>query len=703
MISRISFIPSISIVAAIFLSGCGGGSTSTTTSTTPSVSVTAPATSVDGTDTVKLSATVTNDTKNAGVTWAVSGGGALSSTTTSAATYTAPATTSTAQTVTVTATSIADTAVSNSVTLTIPATLKITTTDAQLTTAAGTAFSVQLNATGGITPYSWTLPTTTTLPSGWTLSSTGLLTGPSAASNWSGAFDFTVDLADSGTATPLTASAPLAVTVTPAVSVAHNSYLSGTWVCSINGYFDADGARWAALASFQADGNGNLSAGVIDENSRDFTAPLSGTLTGSYSVDADNNGLLTSNITWNNNTTSTNSFAIALNNFAGPTASIFRMIESDDAGTTPSGQHGEAVCELANTAAFDANTLSGNSFVFSESGETSKGIPQRHVGILSADNGQLSGIIEGANLADNAPESDTLSGTYTAPDANTGRFTATTVVTNSANGAITNGQVVFYIYDANNIYRLQTAANGGLQWGTLNRQTAKSYTSAILDGPFVTQGQGYEITDNSKSGDLSYLDQGTADGAGNLTINQSYMNTSGSYQSGQQNGQTAALTFDSSNPGRATFTPSAGGFGFLYVSSKNQGQELIFNPKNGYLESGVIANQTQTTFTDAALAGNYLHAPQAILEPTEYIITGEFALDAAGNVTGSLSTIDANIFYWDLPYSSTYQWDTSAASNTGAFLMGSGSTEASCVVVSVVRAVCIENTTPGAGGYNLQQ
>ena len=702
MISKISFIPSIFLAAAIFLSGCGGGSSSTKI-TTPSVSVTAPATSVDGTDAVKLSAIVTNDTNNAGVTWTVSGAGSLSNTTTSAASYTAPAATSVAQTVKVTATSIADTAVSNSVTLTIPANLAITTTDAQLTAASGTAFSVQLTATGGIAPYNWSLPSSTTLPAGWALSSSGVLTGPAAANNWAGAFDLTVDLADSGTANPLTASAPLVVTVTPTANTAHNSYLSGTWVCSISGYFDSDGARWAALTSFQADGNGNLSAGVIDENSRDFTAALSGTLTGSYSVASDNNGLLTTKTVWSNGTTSTNSFAIALNNLAGPTASVFRMVESDDAGATPSGQHGEAVCELAKTTAFSASTLSGNSFVFSENGETAKGIPQRHVGLLSASNGQLSGIVEGANLADNAPESATLTGTYTVPDPTTGRFTATTVVTNTASGDVTNGQVVFYIYDANDIYRLQTVANGGLQVGTLNKQTATSYTPAILNGSFVIQGQGYEIANSSKSGDLSYLDQGTADGVGNLTINQSYQNNGGSYQSGQQNGETTALTFDTSNPGRATFTPADGGFGFLYISSKNQGQELIFNPTNGDLESGVYAGQTQTTFTDAALAGNYLHAPQAILEPTEDIVTGEFDLDASGNVTGNLSTTDENVFYWDLSYSSTYQWDSSAASNTGAFLIGSGSTEASCVVVSDVRALCIENTSPGARGYNLQQ
>jgi hypothetical protein len=123
-----------------------------------------------------------------------------------------------------------------------------------------------VTANGGIPTYTWSLASGSTLPNGWNLSFSGLLTDPST---WSGAFDSTADVAGSGTATALIASAPLAVTVAPAASTAHNSYLSGTWVCSINGYFDNDNARWAALTSFQADGNGNITGGVIDENSRD--------------------------------------------------------------------------------------------------------------------------------------------------------------------------------------------------------------------------------------------------------------------------------------------------------------------------------------------------------------------------------------------------------------------------------------------------
>ena len=97
------------LVGGMLLSGCGAINS-------PSVAVTASGITVDATDAVTLTAAVTDDTNSAGVTWTVTGGGTLSNTTTSAATYTAPAASSTALTVTVTATSIANTAKSGTAT-----------------------------------------------------------------------------------------------------------------------------------------------------------------------------------------------------------------------------------------------------------------------------------------------------------------------------------------------------------------------------------------------------------------------------------------------------------------------------------------------------------------------------------------------------------------------------------------------------------
>ena len=57
----------------------------------------------------------------------------------------------------------------------------------------GTAYSQSLAATGGVTPYSWTLVTAGTLPTGLTLSSAGAITGTPTGS---GTSNFTVRLSD---------------------------------------------------------------------------------------------------------------------------------------------------------------------------------------------------------------------------------------------------------------------------------------------------------------------------------------------------------------------------------------------------------------------------------------------------------------------------------------------------------------------------
>jgi len=104
------------------LMGCGGSS-----SKPLGVTVTASSSTVDGADKITVTATVANDKAAAGVTWAMTGAGALSNTSTSGATYTAPAPTASSQSATITATSVADATKTASVTITIPAAPAITT------------------------------------------------------------------------------------------------------------------------------------------------------------------------------------------------------------------------------------------------------------------------------------------------------------------------------------------------------------------------------------------------------------------------------------------------------------------------------------------------------------------------------------------------------------------------------------------------
>jgi len=120
-----SFRLAVYLCVAVLLAGCSGGHRKTL-----SVAIAGSSATIAPNGTFSLTATVANDTSGDGVTWTLNGGGALSATTTTSTTYTAPATVPASPSVTITATSIADTTVSQSVTFTITQSVSATTCEA---------------------------------------------------------------------------------------------------------------------------------------------------------------------------------------------------------------------------------------------------------------------------------------------------------------------------------------------------------------------------------------------------------------------------------------------------------------------------------------------------------------------------------------------------------------------------------------------
>ncbi|MFZ0561121.1 MAG: hypothetical protein WAM43_05895, partial [Terriglobales bacterium] len=123
------------VFVLLILSGCGS-------SAAPPIAVAltpSSTQSVDQAQTVAITAAVKNDPKTAGVTWAVSGGGALANTSTSSATYDAPASVTTTFTATVTATSVSDATKIATLQIKVAPLPAITTTSFSAT--AGTAYN----------------------------------------------------------------------------------------------------------------------------------------------------------------------------------------------------------------------------------------------------------------------------------------------------------------------------------------------------------------------------------------------------------------------------------------------------------------------------------------------------------------------------------------------------------------------------------
>src|SRR5690348_12524640 len=93
------------VVFALVVAGCTGGSAPISVVLSPTGAQNAIAGKV-----MNLTATVSNDSKNAGVTWSLTGPGALSAQTSTSVTYTAPSPISANATATITATSVTNTA-----------------------------------------------------------------------------------------------------------------------------------------------------------------------------------------------------------------------------------------------------------------------------------------------------------------------------------------------------------------------------------------------------------------------------------------------------------------------------------------------------------------------------------------------------------------------------------------------------------------
>ncbi|MGA7684925.1 MAG: putative Ig domain-containing protein [Terriglobales bacterium] len=231
---------------------------------------------VDQAQTVSITASVQHDAKNGGVTWSVSGGGTLSNQSATSATYNTPVSVSSPITAMVTATSISDTSKSATLQITVNPVPTIATQSVQAATA-GTNYSATINASGGTSPFTWSL-SSGTLPAGITMAASttnsvtisGMPTGP-------GTSPVTFKVVD---ATSLSATQPISIVVNqpPALTITTGSLGAGVMGTAYNQTVSATGGvptyHWAVTS-------GNLPAGLsLNTSSGMITGTPSGTFTG---------------------------------------------------------------------------------------------------------------------------------------------------------------------------------------------------------------------------------------------------------------------------------------------------------------------------------------------------------------------------------------------------------------------------------------
>ena len=136
-------------LALMFTAGCS--------STPISVSLSAPTTQTDQGKAIVITAKLTNDATNSGVTWSLSGLGSLTGETNFGVTYNAPPSVVAAITATVTATSLKDQSKQSLLMLTANPPPRISPLQTLLNGTTGAAYSQTIAETGGTSPFTWSV------------------------------------------------------------------------------------------------------------------------------------------------------------------------------------------------------------------------------------------------------------------------------------------------------------------------------------------------------------------------------------------------------------------------------------------------------------------------------------------------------------------------------------------------------------------
>jgi len=546
-----------------------------------------------GTISASYNATLTSSGGNPPVTWSLaagsvalpaglglSAGGVISGTPTTAGTtmFTVQATDATPASVTQTL----------SITVVALAPLTISTTSLAGGNI-GTGYSATISATGGATPYMFTV-TSGVLPPGLVLSTTGILSGTPVAA---GSYTFTASVKDSET-TPVTVTRQFTVSIgTVLAAGTNNAELAGGYAFLISGH--AAGNTSGAVYGFGAIGSLTANAGVItgieDINSATGVQTLL-TVSGTYSLGTDNRGLMVL-LTG----TTTTVYAIAASNFVGGVAQSIALTEFDNA--TGSGNSGTGFALHQTAAALVAGSVKGT-FAFGMSGESpcsscATGLkfgPLVAVGIFTGDGiSTLSGGQEDAAAYSTNYTGVTLAGSFTTPSTTTGRGTLKLTPTGTLFAAAPT-DYTYVIVSTNELLLLSndSHATTALLSGDVELQQQTAYSATSFSGRSI----GYESQASGGDGSVTYpgalnatLTELTNTGSGTATFSQD-SNRAGTFAT------TAAtsIVYTTGTNGRTAITTGTGSNQVLYLYNTGTGFALDQAATSAY--PGLVQYEMQT-------------------------------------------------------------------------------------------------------------
>jgi len=475
-------------------------------------------------------------------------------------------------------------------------------------------------------------PASTTIPFAGSLQFTaigtfnnGLSQNLTTSATWSSNTPAEVGINSSGLATglqvgggPVTISASqnsITGTATVTAVTFSNANLNGQYAFSLKG--SSPNGPFVAAGTLQADGQGNISSGILDSNNS-VAASANQAFTGTYSIGPDGRGSAV--VTGAVNTT----FNFVL------TAGGDGVITQFDPATAATG-----IVKKQDASAFTAAAFNGP-FAFSLSGfdmgAMGNVFPMGIVGQLNPNGaGNIASGQGDINDAGNYSGLFTISGTYSVPNNGRGLLTLHDPFGDTLDFAL-------YMISSNQALLISLDAAPGLV-GTATRQSGGLGTSS-LQGNYVFSQDGITSDDAFNVDFFPFASVGVmhADGAGNISNGEMDVNDTNL-------GISQALTFSgsysatSTGRGTATLTSANGTSNYvIYLVSPTTGYFL--QTDNSAVVTGIAEQQAAVTFSNSSLQGNFNFVlGDSILGGTA--LSGKYVADGSGTLSG---TEDEDVF-----------------------------------------------------------
>jgi hypothetical protein len=401
----------------------------------------------------------------------------------------------------------------------------------------------------------------------------------------------------------------------------NNAEMNGNYAFTFSG-INGNGttsSAFAAVGRFTADGAGNLTNGELDTNAVGGGGAAQ-SFTGTYSIGADNRGVMTLNF-------SGSSAKLAFAMLANGNAQFIQFDASGGAGTIGSG-----TMEKGDAAAYSTARITGD-YTFGaagfDNGNNRAAIEGRFTsngtGALANPAGDLNGYGTDYPMIFTAAN-------YAVSDPATGRGTMSLAFT--FGGAPANLNFVFYVVNSEKLFVMEndpvTTATPLLNGAVVRQQTpAGGFTNASLNGNMVIS-----LTGHSACGTVSGVPKAvagllTANGTGalSLTYDENFCRAPNSVTA-------AAGTYTVDGNGRTSIT--IGGYSLVaYLVNANQ---IVLFVSDVNVLFGFGEPQAAMSFTDSTLKGTYAGYASNPVGFGVVVFSGEFAADGVsptGNISGT--------------------------------------------------------------------